>query len=173
VILTIDVDGVIAEMGECDFDRTLRSPKTYRAKRPHSLINLQVLNGLIEDHDVYFVSARSFPRAAYTTQSWLERIGVDVDNSLGVICLEGIGRKWEAGEVPYEYGLTFKAELVGALGSALHIDDHSSIIALIPPERACLYYNPSYPENVKAMGEGGWHKAFNWTDIQKIVKEIA
>jgi hypothetical protein len=156
MLLTFDIDGVIAAVEECDHDKSLRTWTNYRNKQPHPTLDLKILNRLINTYHTYFVSARSFEGASDGAKQWLREIGVEVDKSLGVICTEGVGFMWDRGECEYEAASMYKPTLLRWLGSTVHIDDHPKIIeGLYAPTVGILFNND-----------------MSWAEIESIVKRV-
>jgi hypothetical protein len=170
MILTLDIDGVIAEMATCDLDPTKRTWTNYRNKQPHPKLDLKVLNRLLNSYHTYFVSARSFEGAADCTRVWLREIGVEVDKSLGVICAEG------GASADWTSMSHLKSGVLSYLGSTVHVDDHPLIIeSLQVPTVGVLFRNDHYDGNLKYFRGEATSKgilAEDWPEIEAIVKRV-
>lgn len=164
MIISFDVDGVIAASTPADFNPN-RTAAEYFSKPAHHMLDLTILNRLIAQHHTYFISARSFPNALKITRTWLKRAGVNVCESYGVLCAEGTRGQEHVGSQR-------KHEIIQWLGCDLHIDDHSMVI---PPlgDKGILYYNPAYPENVQAYYHPttNYYTATTWQQIEEIVNQ--
>jgi hypothetical protein len=161
LIVSFDIDGVIAATTDADFNPK-RTAIDYFSKPIHPSLDVGTLNRLISQYQVYFITARSFENALSTTRRWLFNIGVDVEECMGVLCAQGAKE---------EDASPRKVEVVKWLGSALHVDDHSKII---PPlgKTGVLFYNPTYEENTKLYEVGGdFYTVKDWTAIESICRE--
>lgn len=173
MVLTLDIDGVVAAMAQCDFDKSLRTWTNYRQKEAHPSLDVTILNRLIANYHTYFVSARSFEGASDCTREWLREKGVNVERALGVICTEGVGRMYDRGECPYEYASDCKPALLQTLGSTVHIDDHPGIIAkLREPTIGLLFYNSAFLRNINMFAERTSPKAKTWQEVEAIVNNV-
>jgi len=162
VILSFDIDGVVAATTDADFSPD-RIAAEYYSKPVHNLLDLNILNRLIAQHDVYFITARSFKGATRSTRNWLASVGVNVEDCQGVICAEGCEG----------HGSDTKHRVINWVGSQLHIDDHSEVIKKIG-EKGVLFYNPNYEPNKIAYykPDQPYRTATHWNQIADIVKEV-
>jgi hypothetical protein len=166
MILTFDIDGVVAEHVPEELMTGWRSYTNYRNKGPHPTLDTNILNDLIRRHYVYFISARSFPGALDCTRRWLCDMDIDLDMVCGVICAEGTGKS------PGE-GSERKASIIKYIGSALHVDDHPLVISMLDKNKGCLFLNEAYPPNVELYNNSinkCWI-ANSWQQINQVVKE--
>jgi hypothetical protein len=165
VIVSFDVDGVIAATTPADFNPN-RNHFDYYNKPPHPSLNLATLNRIIARDQVYFITARSFPKALITTRKWLMGVGVNVEDSMGVLVAEGTRGHDHRGS-------DTKHAVVNWLGSRLHIDDHPDIIERLGA-KGLLFKNEQYAGNVLVYDSPGhvvW-KADNWADIEQTIERI-
>lgn len=162
MIVSFDIDGVIAAITDADFNPK-RTVMEYYNKPVHPSLDLSVLNRMIANYQVYFISARSFKDALSCTRRWLFNVGVNVEDSMGVLCAEG---------APGQEATAHKIPVIEWLGSALHIDDHAKVI---PPlgKRGCLFLNQNYVENVELYDKGGdFYTAKDFGTIERIAREL-
>jgi hypothetical protein len=164
VIISFDIDGVIAATTDADFNPN-RTSLDYLEKPLHEKLDLKCLNYLIAMYQTYFITARSFAGALTSTRSWLRSRGVNLDDSMGVIAAEGSPRGHDS------TASDTKHQVVKWVGSSLHFDDHTTVVKNLPCV-GVLVHNPCYePNDILFNSDSpGLMKVLDWDEIRALCR---
>lgn len=155
--LGFDLDGVICE-GKY-LTQPERASEAYMALKP--LAVPWIWNKLCDRHDVYIITARSYPGAVDDVYQWLTDNNLDLP--AGVMCGEP--------HFTHEAMVIWKRQLVLALGLKFYIDDSPQIYKELASCWANVYLmnNFNWPENQNA----GIPTIASWKEINTEIDRIS